>query len=459
MSMSDSVRVKTEQLPVGSKLSHPINDNDERLLLAAGSPITAAIKERLIRRGIYDVWLHPDDAASVFGKGSRASKPTKRALPRKSRPAAPPPPSTPATRAAEISAKVDALAASASLRINNAGPPLRDRATAHGCSLYGAKQSDRLAQQFTATKELLDEMVQQALSGAARDMQPLSSTTAKYTTELTSDADCAISSSVKQAPNPDFTERGVRLAILGMALAIELGWDEPNTRSVGLCGLVHDWGMFRLAKKLQNPRVPLLAADWSEMVNHPLHTVDMLSTMANISDEVCLAASQLHENCDGSGYPRGLGDEQIHPYAKILHVADAYITLTAEMRGRRPYLHYDAMVYLLHQVKAGRMEEKAMRGLVNVLTLFPIGSHVRLSDGSEAQVIRRSATQYTAPIVQRVGGNRQVRMDDPHPSIVDLSQSKLRVMAPLVTPGRQEVRIEDSLVSKILWDGPESSLL
>ena len=35
------------------------------------------------------------------------------------------------------------------------------------------------------------------------------------------------------------------------------------------------------------------------------------------------------------------------------------------------------MVYMLHQIKAGRISEKVMRALLNVISLFPIGSHVR----------------------------------------------------------------------------------
>jgi len=35
MPPSDTVRVKTDQLPVGSRLSHPINDGEDRLLGAA----------------------------------------------------------------------------------------------------------------------------------------------------------------------------------------------------------------------------------------------------------------------------------------------------------------------------------------------------------------------------------------------------------------------------------------
>ena len=113
------------------------------------------------------------------------------------------------------------------------------------------------------------------------------------------------------------------------------------------------------------------------------------------------------------------------------------------------------MVYLLNQVKAGRMHPPAMRALLNVISLFPIGSHVRLSDDTEAQVIRRNAQQYLTPIVQRVGADRR-RVDSKHPSIINLAETDLRVMTPLAPPQRHEVRLEKGLLEKILWEAAET---
>ena len=53
MPLSDTVRVRTDQLPVGSRLSHPINDGEDRLLLASGVLLTKRLKERLLARGIH----------------------------------------------------------------------------------------------------------------------------------------------------------------------------------------------------------------------------------------------------------------------------------------------------------------------------------------------------------------------------------------------------------------------
>ncbi|MEM8946836.1 MAG: HD domain-containing phosphohydrolase [Planctomycetota bacterium] len=458
MASSDSVSVKTEQLPVGSKLSHPVNDGDGRLLLASGVTLTKRLKDRLLARGITEVLLHPDDVAALFG-GNTSQPPT--------HPKSPPRAAQPARslekesaqqtalREAVASVKVQAaaLASSVSRKVQNAGPALSERQKNHGTAPYDHQQRERLTQHFAVTAHRLAEIAKTAVAGRIDDDQTLAAVTEDYVAELTDDTDNVIATSRELAPSPALTERGIRLALLGMAMAIEMDWDEHNVREVGLCGLVHDFGMYRLDERLRDQRSKLSAADFREITDHPLHTLDMLSSMQNISLTVRLAATQVHENPDGSGYPRGITADEIHPYAALLQAADAYISLTAEMHGRPAYLSYDAIVYLLNQVKAGRIDEQSMRALLQVVALFPIGSHVRLSDGTEAQVIRRNGGNYTAPIVQRVGADRKAHFDSAHASIIDLAAAKMSVMSPLVPPDSTEERLDESLMAEVLWNG------
>lgn len=451
-----AVRVKTDDLPVGSRLGHPINDQEDRLLLAAGVLLTKVLKDRLLARGITEVLLHPDDVAALFGDSTQTASetPTKAKKKKTARQPVTPQPSLFAT-VAQIRAQASALAASVSRQVKNTEAPISERIVSRGTSPYDPQQRERLALHFSETADLLKEIAQQAVAGRVEDDRPLRLAAQNYIDELVDDTDNVLAYSSELAPDPAITERGIRLALLAMAMAIEIDWDEPHVREVGLCGLVHDFGVFRLQDKLHDPTASLTSEEWRQLTDHPLHTLDMLTSMRSISLPVRLAATQVHECPNGSGYPRGLSRDEIHPYATLLQAADAYITLTAKMRGRQAYLPYDVMVYLLKQVKAGRMDDKAIRALLQVVSLFPLGSHVRLSDGSEAQVLRRNAEHYTAPIVQRVGADRKAKFNSAHASIIDLAQTKMRVMSPLVPPDRDEVRLEEASMNQVLWEGNE----
>jgi HD-GYP domain-containing protein (c-di-GMP phosphodiesterase class II) len=444
---SNSVQVPIDQLRSGARLSHSILDADDVLLLASGEPITDLIKKRLADRGIAAAYLHPDDAARMMGASikpgpsagqlsSKANSLTQQAFP----------------LVGQVNAQLTSLATRVSLVLKNVGPPLKNRQRRATNEPYDLQQRDRLVIQFATTKKLMGTMIRHAMAGLSQDTRAVMAVAKGALAELVQDADQTIATTTEMPRKPEITERAVRMSVLGMAIALELDWDEEQIREIGQCGLIHDWGFFRLTEDIRPHSTALDDQSRKEMKQHPLHTFELLGKMQRLSDAVRVAAAQVHEKLDGSGYPLGLKEEAIHPYAKVLHVADAYVSLTEETWGRPAFIPYDAMVYLLSQVRTRSVSIDAVRALLNVVALFPIGSHVELSDGSEARVIRRGKGVYTEPVVQRVGADRTLRIDANHSSIVDLSQSDLRVTAPLPHPIRQEGRIIDTSTIALLWE-------
>jgi len=72
------------------------------------------------------------------------------------------------------------------------------------------------------------------------------------------------------------------------------------------------------------------------------------------------------------------------------------------------------MISLLRSAKDNSADPAAVRGLLNLLSLYPIGSRVLLSDGRAARVIRRNGNNYDAPVVQIVehAGGEPVAPED-----------------------------------------------
>ncbi|TWU23643.1 HD-GYP domain-containing protein [Bythopirellula polymerisocia] len=444
MKSSDSIRVRTEHLRVGCFLRHPVFDENDVMILPASTEIIDSIKQALLDRQILDVFLHPEDGSAMFSlppqsgvaespaQGSKAREATFAALVES------------ITHVSEqIAPQLEEFAARIPLVVENVGPPLRERSIRIGCEPYNHHQHELLTQQFATTKKLMDTMIRHAVAGLTQDTRAINTVAKRACSELVRDSDQAYAASAEVSQDPGLNERTIRTSVLAMATAIEMGWDEDHVREVGECGLVHDWGLHRLPEALREKRSELTFEEQELLIHHPLHTFDLLSKMQNISDSVRISAAQVHERLDGSGYPRGLTSEQIHPYAKIVHVADTYVSLTEETWGRPAYIPYDVMTYLLSQVRLKRVSSEIVKSLLEVVSLFPIGSHVTLSDGTEARVIRRGQGNYTEPVVQRLDENRKIRLDEAHDLLVDLSKSHLKVSAPLPHPIRKEQRLDE----------------
>jgi putative nucleotidyltransferase with HDIG domain len=116
-------------------------------------------------------------------------------------------------------------------------------------------------------------------------------------------------------------------------IARELGLDEDVVESVRLAGLLHDVGKIGIDGAIVAKPGSLDPREWIEMQNHPRIGASILED-AGLDDirEWILAH---HERPDGTGYPRGLSDDEIPLEAKILAVADAYEAMTNDRCYRR----------------------------------------------------------------------------------------------------------------------------
>jgi HD-GYP domain-containing protein (c-di-GMP phosphodiesterase class II) len=156
-----------------------------------------------------------------------------------------------------------------------------------------------------------------------------------------------------------------------------------------------------------------------------------------------LVAGQVHEQIDGTGYPRGIPLERIHPQSRVLNLADAYLSLTEPLAGRPSIVPYDAMALLLHHVSLGRFDATVMRGLLQSVSLFPLGSWVELSDLTPARVLRSTHEHYDRPIVEVLdGGSIQ---------IIDLTRSDRFVTRPLLDPNHNQIRVPADSTAEPLW--------
>jgi HD-GYP domain-containing protein (c-di-GMP phosphodiesterase class II) len=181
--------------------------------------------------------------------------------------------------------------------------------------------------------------------------------------------------------------------------------------------------------EILNANRVLTKSEFLEIQKHPIYTLDLLKTITAVPDLVPLICYQVHERPNGTGYPRGRTRSSIHPAARVLNVADAYLALTAPRPFRKPLMPYTAIESLLRQAAEGLVDGEVVRALLHVVSMFPIGSHVMLSDGSAARVLRRNANNYRSPIVQIIkdaSGNAT----DPHDEsqIIDPSTKGLSIV-------------------------------
>ena len=138
---------------------------------------------------------------------------------------------------------------------------------------------------------------------------------------------------------------------------------------------------------------------------------------------------------DGTGFPGGLKANALPVGSRILSIADAYLTMTCPPSGSVRIVPCDAIAYLISAASQSRYSAAAVTGLLKVVTLYPIGSIVELSDTTQARVIRSNGNDYGYPIVETISSPRRE---------INLKEEDLFVTRPVTLTRRNEVRLPET---------------
>ncbi|MFP4086920.1 MAG: HD domain-containing phosphohydrolase [Desulfobacteraceae bacterium] len=123
-----------------------------------------------------------------------------------------------------------------------------------------------------------------------------------------------------------------RVSVLSAAIAAEMGLSEDRIEGIRLAGLIHDLGKLTIPAGILSKPTRLADFEFALIKTHPQVGYDILKEI-EFPWPIAQMVYQHHEKMDGSGYPRGLGGEDILLEARILCVAD----VVEAMASHRPY--------------------------------------------------------------------------------------------------------------------------
>jgi putative nucleotidyltransferase with HDIG domain len=134
------------------------------------------------------------------------------------------------------------------------------------------------------------------------------------------------------AKSPFTYRHSSTVAMYACAIGERTGFDAEQLRRTRRAGLLHDVGKVGISNRILDKNGPLGSDERTAIQKHPVYTWEILSRVTAFAS-FARQASTHHEKLDGSGYPWGIGSDEMDPMARALVVADIYEALTAD----RPY--------------------------------------------------------------------------------------------------------------------------
>lgn len=165
---------------------------------------------------------------------------------------------------------------------------------------------------------------------------------------------------------------------------------------LALAVLVMDLALLPCQHLLQE-KEPLTPEERELLAQHPHVGAEMLPPSVNAVSRMIVRTH--HENCLGSGYPKGLLPGKLDIFSRIVRIADAYDAATSDSMFTEARSPARALWEMSQGPYRKFYDPELMPIFSRLIQPFPVGAKLRLTDGRHAVVTKYNRKHPFDPIV------------------------------------------------------------
>ncbi len=190
----------------------------------------------------------------------------------------------------------------------------------------------------------------------------------------------------------------LRVAALSRRMGSLLGLDSEELNTLEIGCRIHDIGKIAIPDDILLKPGKFDNLDKKIMDMHPTIGARFIASRYP-DDRVTAIVLKHHERLDGSGYPAGIGGEELSPMVRIVSVADVYEALIAKRPYKKPMSRAKALDILDKEVRLGRMDEDAVNALKEVVAHWdPLCIEPRCYEDTSILESFREITYFREPL-------------------------------------------------------------
>jgi HD-GYP domain-containing protein (c-di-GMP phosphodiesterase class II) len=223
----------------------------------------------------------------------------------------------------------------------------------------------------------------------------------------------------------------LNVCLLSIGIALNCGYPLEDVREIAFGALFHDIGMVNIPQAIRIADKRLNAEQWQLVQQHPVFGFHIMEMLGEREDSAQLVCYQVHERENGSGYPAQKSSAEIHPYAKIVQVADIYEAESSARSYRNAWIPHDVMTRIQIMAERGYLARKYVDAFVKSVSLYPIGTLIELSSGCIAKVVHANPLAPSTPMAMVLTDPARRKLTPSEMFLVDLQKAPI----PRITRG------------------------
>jgi len=212
-------------------------------------------------------------------------------------------------------------------------------------------------------------------------------------------------------------QHALNTAIIATIVGMNMNLNYLELKSIFLGAIMKEMGNVAIPEEILMKKGKLTAIEFDILKSHTEISYQEIRNCDAINNNIKQICLEHHEKLDGSGYPKGLMQDQISFLTRIVAVADTYDALTSD-RGFRPAYPPHRALKMMYSEVGKSYDRDVLKKLRKMVIPFPIGTYINLNAGFGKVV------QYTPdlerPIVQLESGMTVDLSRDPNFEITGL---------------------------------------
>lgn len=214
---------------------------------------------------------------------------------------------------------------------------------------------------------------------------------------MLTESDIAINLMKDQIGGEDVYFHSLNVTLLSMMLAKELKAPPSVLRLLGMGAMFHDVGKADIPDRIVRKTEALSRPEQTLLQQHCAYGVET-GRKLGLPKEALLVIAQHHEYMDGSGYPKGLKDNECYLLARIVSIANTYDNLCNPMRHALALTPHQALSTMYAQQRA-HFDASPLATFVRCMGIYPPGTVVALSNDCFGMVVSVNSSKPLKPTV------------------------------------------------------------
>jgi putative nucleotidyltransferase with HDIG domain len=193
------------------------------------------------------------------------------------------------------------------------------------------------------------------------------------------------------------TAHALNVTVLALLMGRMFGLPNEDLLAMATGALMHDVGKLDLPERARHVDIDQPSSEALLYRDHVALGVARAKRM-QLPPQAQQVVAQHHEAADGSGFPRGLGLDQMSTASRVVALVNRYDSLCNAAPPRRSLTPHEALSKLFAQSRS-KFDNTMLNGFIRMMGIYPPGSVVQLTDDRYAMVMSVNSSRPLKPTV------------------------------------------------------------